>query len=109
MSFVYISDDRSRLALPSTIALVVPSSGGQRVDWGPSFFRKSPLFWPIARPAAALEGLARWPSPDELTAAFGSGDRCGDPTVRFEAVAPRPRRGRAPADARYDARIALEG
>jgi hypothetical protein len=31
----------------------------------------------------------------------------GEPPVRFEHASPRPRRGRVPADARYDARITL--
>jgi hypothetical protein len=72
------------------------------VTWNPSFFRKSPLFWPIARAASALEGRPEWPAPDDLTALFE-----GEPRVRFEPAPPQPRRGRTPADARYDARIAL--
>ena len=82
-------------------------------SWDPSFFRRSPLFWPIAGAAAELTSFSDWPSPEDLTRLFD-----GDPPVRFvRATRPaaasepgRPRRRRAPlpADARYDARIALE-
>src|SRR4051812_25965417 len=78
--------------------------GVTRVNWDPSFFRKNPLFWPIAPAAEALEEFAEWPTPERLNWAFGH-----VAPVRFEAPAPKPRRGKAPADARYDARIALEG
>jgi hypothetical protein len=72
--------------------------------WDASFFRRSPLFWPIARPASRLEGYPDWPTPAELTLLFD-----GAPPVRFERAPPKPRRRRAPADARYDARIATTG
>jgi hypothetical protein len=71
--------------------------------WDPSFFRKSPLFWPIAGAAAKLERFAEWPRPEDLSALFA-----GDPPVRFERAPPQPRRAPLPANARYDARIALD-
>jgi len=70
--------------------------------WDPSFFRQNPLFWPIARAAQTLERFEQWPLPGELTRAFG------DLPVRFEIPASKPRRSRAPANARYDARIAVD-
>jgi hypothetical protein len=63
--------------------------------WDPAFFRKSPLFWPIARAAAAFESFADWPEPRDLARAF-----VGEPPVRFELAAPKTP---------YDARIALDG
>jgi len=71
--------------------------------WDPSFFRKSPLFWPIARAAAGLERLAEWPTPEELTRLFE-----GEPPVRFELAGPKPRRAPLPAASRYDTRIAVD-
>jgi len=80
--------------------------------WDPAFFRKSPLFWPIARAASQLERFASWPGPEDLTGLFER-----EPPVRFVRAArpslprpdgPRRRRVPPPADARYDARIALE-
>ncbi len=71
--------------------------------WDPSFFRKDPLFWPIARAAQALERFPEWPEPGDLTCAFEV-----EPPVRFERPASKPRRSRAPANARYDARIAID-
>jgi hypothetical protein len=72
--------------------------------WDPSFFRRSPLFWPIARPAEALQGFDDWPEPEQLARVFE-----GEPPVRFERARSKPRRGRMPPDApRYDARIALD-
>jgi hypothetical protein len=73
------------------------------MHWDPSFFRKNPLFWPIARAAQALEHFDDWPAPGELARAFD-----GPPPVRFERPAPKPRRSRAPANERYDARIAID-
>lgn len=71
------------------------------MSWDPSFFRKSALFWPIARAAAKLEGFTRWPEPEELVSLFE-----GDAPVRFERAAPRARRGRRlGASERYDALI----
>jgi hypothetical protein len=71
------------------------------VDWDPSFFRASPLFWPIAPAAAKLEGFARWPEPEELSCLFE-----GEAPVRFVPAAPRARRGRRlGASERYDALI----
>ena len=74
-----------------------------RRDWDRSFFRKSPLFWPIARAAAVLERFAEWPAPEDLALLFE-----GEPPVRFVPARPRPRRAPVPAEARYDARIALD-
>jgi hypothetical protein len=72
--------------------------------WDSSFFRKSPLFWPIATAAQALEAFADWPAPADLTAALGSAN------VAFEVAAPKPRRRRASElQIRYDARIATAG
>ncbi len=86
------------------------------VPWDRSFFRKSALFWPIARPAAVLERFADWPAPEDLAAVFGVAE--ADAPVRFvratrpaSPATPRPRGRRKPLlppDARYDARIALE-
>ncbi len=73
------------------------------VSWDPGFFRKSPLFWPIAPAAAQLEAFATWPAPEDLTRLFDA-----EPPVRFVPATPQPRRAPLPADARYDARIALE-
>jgi hypothetical protein len=70
--------------------------------WDPTFFLKSALFWPVARAARLLGEHASWPRPDDLTRLFE-----GEPPVRFEVAPPRRRRERAPAEARYDARIAL--
>jgi len=71
------------------------------VSWDPSFFRRSALFWPVARAAAKLEGLTRWPEPEQLSCLFE-----GDAPVRFVAAAPRARRGRRlGASERYDALI----
>ncbi len=71
--------------------------------WDPRFYQRSPLFWPIAPAAERLARFEGWPSPEDLTRLFE-----GEPPVRFVAAPPRPRRGLLPADARYDARIALE-
>jgi hypothetical protein len=76
------------------------------MQWQPSFFRESPLFWPIAPAAARLEAFAEWPQPEELACLFAGEP---EPPVRFAAPAPKPRRARATADARYDARITQEG
>lgn len=72
------------------------------MDWDPSFFRKSPLFWPIARAASALEKHGDWPSASELTVALEDASR-----MRFALSAPKPRRKREPSppDERYDAQI----
>jgi hypothetical protein len=70
--------------------------------WDPTFFLRSALFWPVARAARKLGEHASWPRPDDLTGLFE-----GEPPVRFEVAPPRRRRERAPAEARYDARIAL--
>jgi hypothetical protein len=72
--------------------------------WEPSFFRKSPLFWPIAPAASKLERFADWPEPEDLAVLFARGAA----PVRFELAAPKPRRRPAATDARYDARIAVE-
>ncbi len=72
--------------------------------WDPSFFRKSPLFWPVADVATALERFSAWPTPGDLNVLFRE-----DPPVRFEAAPPRPRRGHRLEAPGYDARIALEG
>jgi Protein of unknown function (DUF3025) len=71
-------------------------------QWDPTFFLRSALFWPVARAARMLGEYASWPRPEDLTRLFE-----GDPPVRFEVASPRRRRARAPAEARYDARIAL--
>jgi hypothetical protein len=73
-----------------------------RDAWDPSFFRSSPLFWPVDLAARALAGHHGWPGPEALTRLFE-----GEPPVRFEPASPRRRRARVPADARYDARIVL--
>ncbi len=70
--------------------------------WDPAFFLRSRLFWPVARAARALGEHRGWPEPDDLTRLFE-----GDPPVCFERAPPRKRRGHPPAEARYDARIAL--
>ena len=70
--------------------------------WDPSFFRRSPLFWPVASAAASLEKCERWPEPDELTKMF-----VGEPPVRFEYARPKPRRRPSSPEVRYDARIAI--
>jgi hypothetical protein len=71
--------------------------------WDPTFFLRSPLFWPVERAARALQVHPRWPDPEDLTGLFE-----GEPPARFEPAPPRPRRGHKPApEARYDARIAL--
>ena len=67
----------------------------------PAFFDESPLFWPIARGAAALQTCRDWPSPDDLTRLLGR------LPVRFESAPATTRRGATlRADERYDARIA---
>ena len=75
-----------------------------RVRWAPTFFRKSSLFWPIARAAASLESFAEWPSPADLTATFAA-----IAPIHFALAAPKRRRERTPAEARYDAQIAVSG
>jgi hypothetical protein len=70
--------------------------------WDPTFFRRSRLFWPVERAASVLAECVTWPGPDDLTRMFE-----GDPPVHFEAALPKSRRARLPADARYDARIAV--
>ncbi len=73
------------------------------MSWDPHFYKKSPLFWPLRPAAEPFVAFTSWPLPADLERAF-----VGEPPVRFEPSAPRTRRGRAaPADARYDARIAL--
>ncbi len=79
-----------------------------RVTWNPSFFRKSPLFWPIAPAAAKLERFDDWPAPSDLALLFPLSREGGEPPVRFAIASPRPRRRPAAADARYDARIAVD-
>jgi hypothetical protein len=74
------------------------------VRWDPSFFRKSPLFWPVADVAAALEQFSAWPAPDDLNVLFRE-----ERPVRFVAAPPKPRRRHRMEVPRYDARIALEG
>jgi hypothetical protein len=76
------------------------------VRWDPSFFRKSPLFWPIRGAAARLEHLEDWPAPADLSRLFPPD--LGEPPVRFELATPKPRRRRASAEPGYDAQIALE-
>ena len=70
--------------------------------WDPSFFRRSPLFWPVARAAASLEKCERWPGPDDLTKMF-----VAEPPVLFETARPKPRRHPSLPEARYDARIVI--
>jgi Protein of unknown function (DUF3025) len=76
------------------------------VRWDPTFFRKSPLYWPIAEAASKLERFDDWPAPSDLALLFSP--HLGDPPVRFDLASPKPRRRPAAADARYDARIAVE-
>jgi hypothetical protein len=71
--------------------------------WDSSFYCKNPLFWPIARAAETLRHFDEWPEPEQLVRVFQ-----GEPPVRFERAPSKPRRGRAPANARYDTRIALD-
>jgi Protein of unknown function (DUF3025) len=86
------------------------------VRYDPSFFRKSALFWPVARAAGALEGEGDWPGPAflsrlldrKLSGDLGAAPLGELPTIRFARAAPRARRGRALPEERYDARIALE-
>lgn len=68
--------------------------------WDPSFFRRSNLFWPITRAATALERFEAWPEPADLACVFE-----GEGPVRFVSAAPRRRRERTTASARYDALI----
>jgi hypothetical protein len=73
------------------------------------FYRKSPLFWPLAPHAEGFAGLSDWPTVEAYDDALAA--RAG---VGFRAQPPRPSRGRrrrAPMDpaALYDARIHLEG
>jgi hypothetical protein len=75
----------------------------ERVEYDPSFFRKSPHFWPLARAAARLERCPAWPTPEDLSSLFE-----GEAPVRFERPEPKPRREKLPAEERYDAKIALE-
>ena len=76
--------------------------------WDPGFFRKSPLFWPLAPHAEAFAELADWPSVEACDSALGT--QAG---VAFREQPPRPsrRRRRAPLEPAtpYDARIHLEG
>jgi len=72
------------------------------MHWDPSFFRRSPLFWPVAPAAASLEKCERWPEPDELTKMF-----VGEPPVLFETARPKPRRRPSSPEVRYDARIVI--
>jgi hypothetical protein len=77
-------------------------------SWDPVFFRKSPLFWPLAPHAEIFVGLDDWPSVEACDDALR--ERAG---VGFREQPPRPsrRRRRVPLDpaALYDARIHLEG
>jgi hypothetical protein len=71
------------------------------------FHQKHPLFWPLARAAAAFAEERDWPEVASYARAFA-----GEPVVRFEAARPVARRARRTApvdgDALYDARITRE-
>ncbi|HSO36534.1 MAG TPA: DUF3025 domain-containing protein, partial [Labilithrix sp.] len=69
--------------------------------WDSGFTALSPLFWPIADAAGALQGEC-FPQPEAIDAALGT--RAG---VRFERQRPVARRRRGPRDpsSMYDARI----
>jgi Protein of unknown function (DUF3025) len=72
----------------------------------PRFFVRSPLFWPIARPAEKLADCTEWPDLERLQRVFD-----GEPPVRFVPARPRPRRkrrGPLKPEELYDARITLE-
>jgi hypothetical protein len=79
-----------------------------RSTFDPLFFEKSPLFWPIVRPARAFAGEADWPDVATYARVFE-----GPPLVRFEVAAP-PSRGRRHRRASidpaclYDARITVD-
>jgi hypothetical protein len=74
------------------------------MSWDPTFTRKSPLFWPLEPAVERLGGFADWPTPSDLCDLF----RSSELPVRFEPAAPKPRRARASAVERYDARIAVD-
>jgi hypothetical protein len=76
------------------------------VTFAPSFFRRSPLFWPIAEAASRLEHFRDWPAPSDLQVLFDGVE--GTAPVRFETAAPRPRRRPSRALPRYDERIARD-
>jgi hypothetical protein len=69
------------------------------VRYDPFFYRRSALFWPVARTAKMLE-KDDWPSVALLSRLAGDSS-----PVRFEALRPRSRRRRLRAHERYDARI----
>ena len=71
----------------------------------PHFVSRDARFWPLARAARALAGLADFPPVEALTRVFE-----GEPPVRFVEAAPRRSRQSAiDVEALYDARIALGG
>jgi hypothetical protein len=72
------------------------------------FHERHPLFWPIARAAAAFAGEADWPAVETYGRALRA---TGEGTVRFEASAATARRRRGALDATllYDARITRDG
>ena len=83
--------------------------GGRAVLWTVAFSEHSPLFWPLAAAASALQAAIPaadaeqgFPPPEVIDAALGA--RAG---VRFERQRPVSRRRRGPRDpsSLYDARI----
>jgi hypothetical protein len=78
---------------------------GAREPWDALFCKRSPLFWPIERAAAALTDNDQWPAVADY-ASLGARE------VRFVRAEPRPRgarRRRAAERPGYDASIVLEG
>jgi hypothetical protein len=73
------------------------------VEYDPSFYRRSPLFWPIAPFAEELASSRDWPDVGRLSRLFAE-----KAPVRFERAVPKPRQKRLSPTERYDARIALE-
>ena len=75
------------------------------VPFDPQFLARSPLFWPLARAARALEPCDDFPNVDDLLQVFAA-----SPPIRF-VEAPPARRPRGPVDARtlYDGRVTIEG
>ena len=102
---------------PRDVRRSLPRAGPPKVLFDSLFFRRDPLFWPIAGAAGGFAEYVEWPPVSDygprLAAAHRGGGLPGAlPRVAFREQPPKPRRRRrVEASARdlYDGRIVEEG